>query len=400
MRAPAVHEMGTNVCRAPKKSTKLSPSNCSQEMVKNLAGGIAHQFNNALVGIIGSIELLRLDLCDQEKTDRHIDRIESSVTRMTNLTNQLLAYAQGGKYHPRRVSVNQLIDETLLQIKTKLNGNITIETDLQESLERIMADENQLKMVISAIINNAAEAINEGGRIRITTESEQIFGGNSGKEKKALIHMIVEDNGPGMSEPVRQRVFEPFFSTKMKGRGLGMAAVHGIILNHDGWITVDSDEDIGTKVHIILPGISEDCKVREKGSGRRDFPPTVLVVDDEEVVVDVLLAFLKRLDYRILTARTGQEAIDLAAEYNNAIDLALLDIELPDMSGHIVYQHLIETCPNIKVIVCSGYSVGGPVREVLESGAQAFIQKPFSYSTFSQILDKIMKESRPAMIPA
>jgi len=393
MRASAVHEIRTRSAGAGNQSLNMNQNHCSQEMVANLAGGIAHQFNNALVGITGSIELLKMDMSDGERIDCHFDRIEASVKKMTSLTNQLLAYAQGGKYHPRKISLNHLIEETIFQVRRNFNNNIKIETDLQKPIERVIVDENQLKMVISALVTNAAEAINETGQIKIKTVSEQVCIHDNGTEKQSFIHMIVEDNGQGMSESVKQRVFEPFFSTKMKGRGLGMAAVYGIVLNHGGCIRVDSEADVGTRIHITLPGIIEDHieDIRKDDLKPFGISQTVLIIEDEEMVIDVLMAFLKKFGCKVLMAKTGQEAIDMAGKHSNQIDLALLDIELPDMGGNIVYQHLRKACPDIKVVVCSGYSVGGPVQEVLESGAQGFIQKPFSYSALSQTLNEIIK---------
>jgi len=402
MRASVVHEIRAKAASTGNQSSNENQNYNSQEMIANLAGGIAHQFNNALVGITGSIELLKMDMSDGEKIDCHFDRIEASVERMTSLTNQLLAYAQGGKYHPRKISLNHLIDETLFQIRRNFHHHIMIETDLQKSIERVVVDENQLKMVISALVINAAEAISENGRIKIKTESELVCLHDNGAEKQSLVHLFVEDNGQGMNESVRQRVFEPFFSTKMKGRGLGMAAVHGIVLNHGGRIRVDSEVDAGTKIQVTLPGIIEDHieEIQKDGSKPSGISQTVLIIEDEEMVMDVLLAFLKKYGYRVLIAKTGQEAINIAEMHRNQIDLALLDIELPDMGGNIVYQYLLKACPDIKVVVCSGYSVGGPVQEVLESGAQGFIQKPFSHSSLSQTLKEIIKENPPSRVSA
>jgi CheY-like chemotaxis protein len=243
------------------------------------------------------------------------------------------------------------------------------------------------------MVINAIEAVNENGWIKVRTEFNQVAADPSEKRKIPLIRLIVEDNGQGMSEPVRQRLFEPFFSTKMKGRGLGMAAVYGIVKNHGGWIEAHSKTGVGTTIEVNLPGGIEDQENKEKTSGSSGLPKTVLVIDDEEMVTDVLLAFLKKLGCRVLTAGTGQEAVEIAGKYKDDIDLALLDIELPDMGGHIVYRHLIQACPGLKVIVCSGYSLEGPVREVLESGGKAFLQKPFSYHTFSKTLNRVMNES-------
>ena len=207
MRASAVHEISASMANTRNQSSNENQNHNSREMVANLAGGIAHQFNNALVGITGSIELLKMDMDDGKKIDCHFDRIEASIERMTSLTNQLLAYAQGGKYHPRKVSLNQLIEETLFQIRRNFHHYIKIETELQKPIERVVVDENQLKMVISALVTNAAEAINENGQIKIKTESEQVCLHDNGAEKQSLIHLFVESIFMSASQD-RQRLLE------------------------------------------------------------------------------------------------------------------------------------------------------------------------------------------------
>ncbi|MFH1953465.1 MAG: response regulator, partial [Pseudomonadota bacterium] len=194
----------------------------------------------------------------------------------------------------------------------------------------------------------------------------------------------------------KNRIFEPFFTTHFMGRGLGMASVYGIVTNHCGAITVDSELDKGTVVRIWLPGIEVEKEVKKKvvltpevelprGEG------TVLVIEDEEPLVKLFREILEILGYRVLQARTGEEAVEIAKTFDGDIDLALLDIKLPDMEGGRVYPLIMEARPNLKVLVCSGYSIDGPAQEILDAGAQAFIQKPFSISALAEKLKEVLE---------
>lgn len=229
------------------------------EAISTLAGGIAHQFNNALVGIIGNIELLKKDLPDGKKVDKYIEPMEVCVHRMTRLTNQLLAYACGGKYETRTISLSAFIEDTLPVIKSTIAPAIRIETDFASDIPNIEVDLTQMQMVISSVLVNAAEATEGSGFIRIKTREEHI-NEELAKRKPGLkaghfVCLMVEDDGKGMDENTKIKVFEPFFSTKFQGRGLGMAAVYGVVKNHDGWVSIDSDLGKGTKVSIYFPAI-------------------------------------------------------------------------------------------------------------------------------------------------
>jgi len=253
-----------------------------------------------------------------------------------------------------------------------------------------------MQMVLSSILKNSAEAIEGKGRIRIITKNEEIGKGfaksHPGLKPGPYVSLTIEDDGKGMDEETWSRIFDPFFTTKFQGRGLGMAAVYGIVKNHDGWITVDSQLDKGTVVRIYLPSI----KVQVKEEGRPGIEPakgtgTILVVEDEDIVIDVIIAMLERLGYHALLAKTGKEAVNIARSFDGDIDLAILDVVLPDLAAKEVYRVIMEARPNLKVIVCSGYAIDGPPQEILDAGAQEFIQKPFSYTTLSEKLKEVLK---------
>ena len=197
-----------------------------------------------------------------------------------------------------------------------------------------------------------------------------------------------------MDKETSDRIFEPFFTTKFEGRGLGMASAFGIVKNHDGHVSVNSELGKGTIVRIFLPAVETPIKVPEKskiepitikGTG------TILVIEDEQIVMDATRMLLEKLGYRVLGAKTGKEAIEIVKTFDADIDLALLDILMPDMRGNAIYPFLMEARPNLKVIVFSGYSIDGPAQQILDAGAQDFLQKPFTIAAISEKLKKILE---------
>ena len=232
---------------------RRSEDSRNMEALGTLAGGIAHQFNNALFGILGNIELLKYDFPDDEVLDKYVKSMKTSVRRMTQLTGQLLAYSRGGKYEPKTFSLHEFILKTLPSLLHDILPDIRVETDLQGDLTLVKADQQQTRIVLSVLLNNAVEAIEGPGHIRILTRNEELAEPGQNLPPGPYICLIIEDDGKGMDKKTKERIFEPFFTTKFQGRGLGMAAAYGIVKNHDGWISVNSEPGMGTAVHIYLP---------------------------------------------------------------------------------------------------------------------------------------------------
>ncbi len=364
------------------------------QAIATLAGGIAHNFNNALTGITGNIELLKMSLEEGENIRKYTEQMEKSACYMANLTSQLLSYAQGGKYQAKIISVNDIVQNTLSLIRHTIDPGIKVEKSIAENVSRIKADFTQMQMIISAIVANAQEAIEEKGIIRICVKDEVIDDYSASildAKPGRYVCFTVEDNGKGMEEETKNKMFDPFFTTKFHGRGLGMAAVHGIVKNHDGCISVESRPGRGTEVRFFLPAV--DTKAIE-GTAKSNEPKngtcTILVIEDEEMVMDVSRKMLERLDYQVLQASNGAEAGNIAKTYNGDIDLAIMDICLPDMMGGALYPVITKARPKMKVIVSSGYNVEGPAREILDAGVQGFIQKPYSFSALSKKLNEVL----------
>jgi PAS domain S-box-containing protein len=234
------------------------------EAVATLAGGIAHQFNNALSGITVNIDLLELDLPDDENIKGYTEQMRHAAHRMTQLTSQLLAYARGGKYQAQIISPSVFVRDALPLIKHRLHPGVDVDTILPRNILPVKADIVQMQMVLSAVLQNASEAIEGEGRIQISTKNEAIDALSAddppGFKPGSYVSITVTDEGKGMDEETRNRIFEPFFTQKIQGRGLGMAAAYGIVKNHDGYIFIDSELDKGTMVRILLPAIEEDRK--------------------------------------------------------------------------------------------------------------------------------------------
>jgi two-component system, cell cycle sensor histidine kinase and response regulator CckA len=365
------------------------------EAVATLAGGIAHQFNNALAVISGNIELLEHDYKHDPQIRTFASPISDAAGRMAQLTNQLLAYAQGGKYKERPNDMSAVAKTTLSLIKHTIAPEVTVNDSLEPDLPKVKIDVTQIQMVISAIIANAAEAIQGEGLIAITCYKVMINNQNYAQHQSIppgnYVVLSVTDNGVGMDEETLKRVFEPFYTTKFQGRGLGMAAVYGIIRNHGGYIKVSSQANLGTEVRIYLPALPsvQDPPVEKpdpdvRGGGR------VFVIEDDPGVVEINQAWLKRMGYEVLVATTAAQAIQIMCHTNTPIDVVLLDLVLPDMSGAALFPLIREHRPLAKVIVCSGYGLAGPTQELLDAGADGFVQKPYGLNDIHETIMQVM----------
>lgn len=366
------------------------------EAVANLAGGIAHLFNNALAILTARLDLMRLDLPGKFPTSGHVEPMEDAVRKMAELTSQLLAYARGGKYQTKTMSFSRFINETLPLVKHSVRPDILIEADLTPETWPVKADFTQMQMVLSAVLANASDAIEGKGIIRISAGNREMAAFDLRDyptlSPGAYVVLTVQDTGNGMDEETRRHIFEPFFTTKFPGRGLGMAAVYGIVKNHEGWVQIESEPGRGTSVHILLPA----TKDAPRAAAQQELPfaagtGTILLVEDDELVMDATKSMLEILGYHVLEAQTGAQALQLAQDRKVDMDLVLLDVQLPDMHGRDVYPRLMKSRPGIKVIVCSGYSTEGPARELLNAGANSFLQKPFSLASLSNTLQRMLQ---------
>ncbi len=367
------------------------------EAIATLAGGVAHQFNNALAVILGNLELIQMDGLHDAKLNIYIEPMSQAGQKMVQLTGQLLAYARGGKFQTQVTSAHRFVSDTLKIVQHSMAPYVEVETDLDPNTDHIEVDLTQMQMLLAAILSNASEAMTGQGLVRITLKNVTVKRKERRKHPELKLGrqvlLRIEDNGKGMDEQTRSRIFEPFFTTKFQGRGLGMAAVYGIVKKHGGYVYVESTPGKGTTVSIYLPGTDIKEQVSETVEpyiARKH--GTAMIVEDEHLVMEVNRAIVEKLGYHVLEARTGKEAIDIVSQYEGEIEFVLLDVILPDMDGSLIYPKIMKKRPGMKVVVCSGFALDGPARNILESGAQSFIQKPFTMAALSAVLKKIFKE--------
>jgi signal transduction histidine kinase/CheY-like chemotaxis protein len=369
------------------------------EAIANLAGGIAHLFNNALAVLAAHADLMKMKLLDHPAVSGHIEPMDDTIHKMAQLTGQLLAYARGGKYQPKTMSLSGFVQETLPLVKHAVRPDIRIDSELPEETWPVHADFTQMQMVLTAVLANASDAIEGEGVIRVSAGNREMEEADlhdyPGLKPGPHAFLTVQDNGKGMDEETRRHIFEPFFTTKSHGRGLGMAAVYGVVKNHDGWIQVESEPGRGTSVQILLPARIEGPR-EAKGQLTLfdDGTGTILLVEDEEMVMEATRQMLEVLGNRVIEAGSGARAIEVARDRKEDIDLVILDIQLPDMHGRDIYPRLMEIRPGLKVVVCSGYSIDGPAQEILKAGADGFLQKPFTMASLSEILGQVLGVKR------
>jgi two-component system cell cycle sensor histidine kinase/response regulator CckA len=367
------------------------------ESIGTLAGGIAHDFNNLLMGILGNASLMLLNTNPADPNYNRLKSIEKQVESGSKLTAQLLGYARKGKYELKSINLNQLVKD-ISEVFGRTRKNISIYLELTPDLLAVEVDKGQIEQVLWNLYINAADAMPDGGDFILksfNTDHKNMKGRLYVPRPGKYVALAATDTGIGMDKETLERIFDPFFTTKDMGRGtgLGLASVYGIIKSHDGYIDVESKRGKGTTFRIYLPAskkkIAKSVDITEKLLKGTE---TVIFVDDEEVILDVGRDLLEKMGYKVLTARGGREAIELYEKNQDDIDIVILDMIMPHMSGSDTYDRMKEINPDIKVLLSSGYSIGGQATDILNRGCNGFIQKPFSMNELSvairQVLDK------------
>ena len=366
------------------------------EAIGTLAGGIAHDFNNLLMGFQGNISLMMMDLEDEHPHQEFLHNMENYVKRGSDLTRQILGFARGGKYEVKTTDINTLIDKSAAMFgRTK--KEIIIHKKLQEDLWSVNVDRGQIEQVLLNLFVNAWQAMPAGGNLFLQTDNVLLEEQDHDKPYTIgpgkYVRISVSDSGVGMDKATRERIFEPFFTTKAVGRGtgLGLASAYGIIKNHGGIINVYSEKGHGATFKIYLPASGKQLtkeKIRHEtvltGS------ETILLVDDEEMVAEIGKDMLEKLGYKTVVATGGNEAIKLLKTLRHEVDLVILDMIMPDMSGGETFNRLKAIKPDIKILLSSGYSLNGQASEIMQRGCNGFIQKPFNLKQISRKIREIL----------
>ncbi|MFP4315993.1 MAG: PAS domain S-box protein [Desulfovibrionales bacterium] len=374
------------------------------EAVGTLAGGIAHDFNNLLQAISGYIQLLLLRKDENDHDRTYLVEIQGVVARATDLVRRLLTFSRKMEIKLSRVDMNEIIRSALGLIERTIPKMISIETRLDPECRDITADPTQMEQVLINLVNNAVDALPEGGKIRIETRHVAIE--TKSQARSLDMHpgdymlLTVADNGVGMDKQTRDHIFEPFFTTKEvgKGTGLGLSTVYGIIKGHRGYIECSSAPGKGTMFSIYIPEQIEEqetagaeTKSNSKITGGTE---TILMVDDERIILEIGQDMLGFYGYDLLVAGSGEEALQIYRRERNRIDLVVLDLGMPGMGGERCLEELLSISPELPVVVSSGYTMHKIAKNPEQFGARRFLPKPFRLEELLGTIRQVLNESR------
>ncbi len=374
-----------------------------------LAGGIAHDFNNLLAIILGNASLALDELPSNSAARDSLGAIEQTSLRAAELCRQMLAYSGKGRFVMENLGLSDLIDSMTTLLKASISKKAILNLNLHptEPLPPLRGDPSQIRQVVMNLVVNASEALNDrAGAIAVSTGVmecsreylAQVYGEENLREGD-YVWLEVADTGCGMSAEVLQRMFEPFFTTKFTGRGLGLAAVLGIVRGHQGALKVESEPGGGTTFKVLFPavelgkpatqreGVSEASAWKKSGA--------ILLVDDEESVRILGLRMLERLGFQALAASNGRQALELFRERPGEIALVLMDLTMPELNGEDTLQELRQLDPRIPVVMSSGYAESEIIARFARQRLAGFLQKPYTMATLMDCLRGALSDGGP-----
>ena len=375
------------------------------DSIGNLAGGIAHDFNNILAAILGSASIMRRHISERNKLTKYVEIIESSARRGSSLTRQLLTFARKTETITAPVDINSLLQETLDLYQRSVSKDIVVRTNLADTSLTVNGDDGQIQQALLNLFLNARDAMAGAGTLTVSTQlitADTLTGSRfSSTRPGPFVEIRVTDTGRGMPKDIQDRIFEPFFTTKDNGTGLGLSVVYGVVQNHKGFINLESVEGVGTTFTIALPhttGIQPEARKR-----RPRLPhgtEHILVIDDEAHLCEIARDILSNLGYTVYVANNGQEGVEFYKTRQASIDLILLDINMPVMSGIEAFELLRAVNPNLRIIIVSGYGKGIIDTPRFSSEVNGFVQKPFQLETLAFKVRKVLDQPTFQQDPA
>ena len=374
------------------------------DAIGSLAGGIAHNFNNLLMGIQGNVSILIQDKKAGDPGYDELTGIERCIDSGAKLTRQLLSFSKGGRYALTLADINDVVEKSASMFaRTRKEINVVQQLDPQLAMAQV--DAAQIELALMDLYVNAWHAMSLGGELTISTANvalDESFVKPYNLKAGHYLQIKIVDTGAGMDEKTLERIFEPFYTTRPmgEGTGLGLASVFGIIKKHQGIITVESQVGVGSAFCVYLPAVLSDDSDQplsktqadmeqgkiEKGTG------TILVVDDEAYILNAAKAMLVNLGYDVLLATGGREAMAVFDQNPDLIALLILDLIMPDVSGETVFDHVKSVRPDVRVILSSGYSLDGQAESILDKGCDGFIQKPYTLNQLSQKIKEVLAD--------
>jgi len=371
------------------------------DAVGQLAGGVAHDFNNMMTAVIGFSELVLARLDDVHPLRHHIEEIKRAGVRASAMTHQLLAFSRRQVLQTKVLDLNTVVVDVEKLLERLIAKNVEIVSVLDPALDPVEADPGQLEQVIMNLALNARDAMPAGGTLTIETGNIEIAAGNGfhgALEPGPYVLLAVSDTGAGMDSQTMAQIFEPFFTTKEegKGTGLGLATVFGIVKQTGGEISVESEPARGTRFKIYLPQAQAPVDRSEPVQPIAMAPrgsETILLVEDEDLVRSLERVVLEECGYTVLEAESASKALELAADHHATIDLLLTDVVMPGLSGHELAQRLSAQRPKMKILYASGYAPDTIAQQgVLEPGV-AFIPKPLTPDSLAHKVREVLDAS-------
>ncbi len=399
-------EIATDITQrkmAEENSRKLEAKVLQAQKLESLgllAGGIAHDFNNLLVGILGNADLALTELPNVSPARESVREIENAAVRASDLCRQLLAYSGKGKFVIEPFNLNEVVEEMTHLLEVSKSKNVTIRYEFTGGLPSIEGDITQIRQVIMNLITNASEAIgSKRGVITISTGSMECdlaylreMAMDEILPEGRYVFLEISDTGAGMDEETKSRIFDPFFSTKFSGRGLGLAAALGIVRGHKGTLKVYSEPGKGTTFKALFPAVDKEARSLAKAEVKYDFAGSglIMLVDDDESVRNVGKRQFAKLGFNVITAATGAEALDIYGKRHGEIALIMLDLTMPDMDGTETFRELRRINPSAKVVLTSGYNEQDSINRFTGKGLAGFIQKPYRLADLTARIKEVL----------
>jgi PAS domain S-box-containing protein len=373
------------------------------ESLSSLAGGVAHDFNNILMGVLGNAELMMMELPDHSPLREYLEDIESSATRAADLAHKMLAFSGHASFMLKEIDLTEAVAAAMPIARAGAPPGVELEESLDEDLPPIHGDESGLLQLVAALVQNAVEASQETqGRVTVKTETVDLDRGFLDEcyrveyelEPGTYTSLEVADTGHGMTDETRERMFEPFFSTRFAGRGLGLAASLGIIRAHRAAVRVRSAPGEGTRVQVLFPlsppDLSEAIEELPAQVTQRLAGKVVMVVDDEAAVRDVTARVLRNAGCRVIVCSDGDEALRALEEWGGRVDLLVLDLTMPRVPGEQVFSRVSRDMPELPVIVASGYSEAEALARLQGNAPKEFLHKPFRPSALLAAAGRVL----------
>jgi PAS domain S-box-containing protein len=397
----------TDLKRAEDEQRKLEQQVMQSQKLESLgvlAGGIAHDFNNLLTSILGNADLALRELSPASPACAYLEDIEQVSRRAADLCRQMLAYSGKGRFVVQPVSLNDVVREMAYLLSVSISKKVVIKYNFFPDLPSVLADTTQLRQVVMNLITNASEAIGElSGVVTLTTgvmdcDEAYLSGVVRDADSHApgqYVYVEVSDTGCGMDAETLDKIFDPFFTTKFTGRGLGLAAVLGIVRGHKGALRVYSEKRHGTTFKILLPAHHQAPQELERANGAVDKwrgRGLVLLADDEESIRSMGRRMLEKAGFEVLTAADGREAVEVFQKHHSTIRIVILDMTMPHLDGEACFREMRRVNPQVKVIMTSGYNEQDVISRFVGKGLAGFVQKPYKSSDLLPKLREVLGE--------